>query len=524
MPEINPIFQQFIPKTPIHPIQSDKKEQNQKKSYASKIAFSLLGVSVFGLFVATGVRGGYHNRILKIAEKLRKKIYKKTTGDVKTNALDNVIIKVQKSMLAVLKFLHAISNITPIKDTITMKLLNSTELTRKFAQKINKVFKKIAVSSSRKAYEKAFSSFDRATAYMIAIEKGKSKDLGFLVKEAHEYYQANFFAHGRNLRLEEIKSTIKGLDKKLVHALYDRKEGAIYNPREFKTYITFKLIQKEKTDFYQRLLSYRRKLTNENYHKIQILAKSIDDMKAYVHSEDSQSQDLIKSVFIKAMNFETAIEKSDKNALIASTKEMNKLLDELRQSFLDFKYENKSYVNVKLNSLIGDISSIKGVINSHEKGYLQKGLDIVEGIYGKDSAQYKKTQRMINEFSRLIDKAIEREGIGLYEKLTEIEVGSAPTDVLGLMIPALFAVYLTMRAEGKEEKISTALQASIPIIGGVGTAFYGTIRMFTGIQNLTLAIVSGLTLNIFGNWINKAYKSSIAKKQNDIAKDNTFML
>ena len=94
-----------------------------------------------------------------------------------------------------------------------------------------------------------------------------------------------------------------------------------------------------------------------------------------------------------------------------------------------------------------------------------------------------------------------------YEKMAELRVGSAPTDILGILFPVALGMGLVINAKTKDEKMSKTLTQGIPICGGIATAYYGTTRMFTGPKNMAMGLATAYILNVIGTQVDNFYKS-----------------
>jgi len=108
--------------------------------------------------------------------------------------------------------------------------------------------------------------------------------------------------------------------------------------------------------------------------------------------------------------------------------------------------------------------------------------------------------------NKKLNIALETEDI-TYEKLAELQVGSAPADVIGILAPTAIGAFMVANADDKQERISNTLTKGIPILGGVGVSYYGTTRGFTGVKNLALSLITGFLLNILGDKTDKFVKS-----------------
>lgn len=147
-----------------------------------------------------------------------------------------------------------------------------------------------------------------------------------------------------------------------------------------------------------------------------------------------------------------------------------------------------------------------------QKGLAQDALNIIKEKFGAESVQFKQAKQHVAKLNGNLNNAIASE-LNAYEKLAELQVGSVPTDILGILGPTALATGMVVSADNKDERISKILTQGIPILGGVGISYYGTTRGWTGAKNLILGLATGYGLNLLGNTTNDLYKK-YAEKQN----------
>lgn len=92
-------------------------------------------------------------------------------------------------------------------------------------------------------------------------------------------------------------------------------------------------------------------------------------------------------------------------------------------------------------------------------------------------------------------------------KRAEIKIGSAPTDIFGLMGPLGLGAYAIARGKTKDEKVEAALTAAVPLVGGIGTYIIGTVKMFNASKNLVFSTITGVGLNLLGREAVKLYRA-----------------
>ena len=96
------------------------------------------------------------------------------------------------------------------------------------------------------------------------------------------------------------------------------------------------------------------------------------------------------------------------------------------------------------------------------------------------------------------DKSVNLETGELFDKLRDLELGSAPTDILTLFLSSWMIVLGLGKAKNSQERESVMLKSGIPVIGGIATTMISTTKLVSGGKSLALGIISGLILNRLG--------------------------
>ena len=109
------------------------------------------------------------------------------------------------------------------------------------------------------------------------------------------------------------------------------------------------------------------------------------------------------------------------------------------------------------------------------------------------------------------DKSVKLETSVLFDKLRDLDIGSAPTDVLTLIFSSLMISLGLSKAKNSDERKSVILKSGIPIIGAVATTTISATKLMPNGKSLILGTITGLILNRIGltldNW-RKNYKKS----------------
>ena len=107
----------------------------------------------------------------------------------------------------------------------------------------------------------------------------------------------------------------------------------------------------------------------------------------------------------------------------------------------------------------------------------------------------KKTNAALKSLNNSTDTEINK----LYDKLRDLKIGSAPTDILTFIITFATVSFGIGKANGKEAKIQAALEYGIPALGAVAISSLCTVCLVSAGPSLIIGGLSGLLLNKLGS-------------------------
>ena len=170
------------------------------------------------------------------------------------------------------------------------------------------------------------------------------------------------------------------------------------------------------------------------------------------------------------------------------------------------KYEPKT-----LETIIEGVQGMEGIFTTANKGEMQEILTIYKELLPK--GEYKKLRKQTESVSEALDKAIKTETDDFFDKLRDLKLGSAPTDVMSILI-SLGSVGLALGlADNKDERTSATLKYGIPAVGGIATALVLTSNLVSGFTGMGLGLLSSLLLNEMGDGVDKFRKNVIKHKE-----------
>ena len=120
--------------------------------------------------------------------------------------------------------------------------------------------------------------------------------------------------------------------------------------------------------------------------------------------------------------------------------------------------------------------------------------------------EFLKIQKHANKAIKSLNKSVNIETDKLFDKLRDLEIGSAPTEVLSVLTSAGIIGWGLTKADNKDERISVTLKYGIPALGAVATSLYCTVGLVSGGAALVFGLLSGLGINKIGEAVDKSRK------------------
>ena len=141
-------------------------------------------------------------------------------------------------------------------------------------------------------------------------------------------------------------------------------------------------------------------------------------------------------------------------------------------------------------------------MDEDKKGDLQSMMAIYNAIAPYELATLK-ADAAVKQAVTSFDKSLKTETVDFFNKVRDLKLGSAPTDVLSILASAGMIGYGLYEAEDRDERTSVVLKAGIPIIGTIGTAVVCTTKLISGIVALGVGSAVGVVFKVIGDSIDK---------------------
>lgn len=483
-----------------------KDVQREKTGHRGLIGLSI-GATVLGgiaaLFVLTkGFSGGFYRKIANLSDDLKKRAYDLTADVQNPTTWQKIKLTGTKIMQPVLDSFQSISNINVLKDGGVMLAAKWLKLTP-VVDKINNVFKGIVLKTQRNTYNEAEYATIKFVNVVDKIAKDtKNKELEQLASDIRKKYSPTFGTDAHYGRSEKFWESIKLLHGRVWNTLLQTRKNKDIS--KYKSYITLDLTAPKRMGIKKELLEAKKYITNGIEDNYKALKNELKRIKINVKTKDEKAVDYVQKlskdfeIYRKLNGTKEAVERA----------EVAKRAEKVMEEMLVYMEKNQNIYDIE-----EAVKNIRNILNPEfsKKGKAQEIVTIVKNQFGKNSSEYLSVTQNLENFSKKLDKAINTE-MDAYEKMSELRVGSAPTDILGIFVPIGIATWLVTNAKTKDERVSKTLTQGIPILGGIATTYYGTTRMFTGPKNIAMGLGTAYALNIIGTQMDNWYKSYCEKQ------------
>lgn len=493
--------------------------EGDKKGNGKKI-FGIIGISVgsvalltlIGLFtLSKGFSSGFSQKLNKLSKSLQKKIYDLSSSTKELTASQKMKLKVSQTLKPMADTMQAASNISAIKDSWIRHWLKKLKL-EPVIKKMNNVFRNIVIKNTKNYYSKAESANLKFCSYLDDLIKqaddpqikSQLKDYAQKLKDS---FQNNFTTAAHYERADKAYKKMYGLDEKVYNKLFGG-DGLLKNLKNAKSYVTTDYVAYDKKSLTKYLYGQKAKFSNNVNDSYNSIKQLINEIKIHVDPQDTKAVDIVKKLSEALEKYKNAAGAQEAELRKAAVQELRTEMKNLSRIFR----ENDQYADIVKNSHEKMTEFYKAIdVQSTQKGLAQDAITFIKEKYGKNSSQYKEAKRITNEINNNLNNAINSE-LNSFDKLAELQVGSLPTDILGILGPTALGTLLVVNSKDKNERISKTLTQGVPIIGGVGVTYYGTTRGWTGARNLMLGAVTSVLLNIIGTKADELYKK-YAEKQ-----------
>jgi hypothetical protein len=290
-------------------------------------------------------------------------------------------------------------------------------------------------------------------------------------------------------RYKYIKQTTSELYTKFWDASFREfwsKNNKFKRKEMWQTFIAAEQIKTNKTDLAKNIAFAR-----------DILSYTDAEMKAYISSYIENINSIIPESDIIGLNIVKKLKWYIKDS---STLNFNieHFMNEIKNLEL---HNNKNLSKKESEQIVNDINTniklIRNIIDEEHKGDLQKMIEIYKKIAPFELSKSGALDS-VKKAITLFDESIKLESKEFFDKLRDLELGSAPTDILTILFSSALITDALVKAKDPSEKRSIMLKSGIPIAGGILASLISATKLISGTKSIVLGVVSGIILNRIG--------------------------
>lgn len=488
-----------ITKEQIDGLKKEKDSVQEKESNAlgSKIALIALGAGLGVFALMKGLPKSYRSKLTQYLEKLESKI----TNLKENKKLSNVQIVYLNTLKAIRKITEKIKatyNFGPYKDVLVKNIAEKSKYTKKVHDSITNFFQKISIRTSKKAYSKTLSSFDDMYASLENV-KSKLSPEGAQKLEKHldrikKVYSSNFSKTERDKHLKEIFEELDNIDWKKEYGF-----KTVASKQMRNTFVAEERVAPIKNKISAQVKGARKIITNDINDNYKVTKDLVSKVENAIATNDTKSRELLKEINKELDIYKNLAGENEAIQRSALNEKLTKMFDNLKTQ-IDAHGLGKN----KITDVTKHINDAKNIINQSEKGELQQILSILKKELPE--AEYRKIKNETYKSIRSLDKSIDLETDKLFDKIRDLKIGSAPTDVLSIFGSLGIIGWGLGKAKNKDERTSVALKYGIPAIGAVATTVLCTVGLVSGGTALVLGLASGAIISKIGTAADNARK------------------
>lgn len=518
----------YITKQTLEDIYEDNKKKEVRRHKALGLVIGNLALfTALGTFVLfKGLPSGMYRRLRKLGLRLEDRL----ASGGETSGWQNFYTKALKWTRKKVEQSRSVNNFTSFKDLLFKKLMYRTKFTAKIHDGITTFFERLSrrtVNNKYRAFENSYADLGKKLDKIELKEPQKLITIDGVTKTAQEWLeQANALrtaigpkldaGFGKAARLSRYKTMKKlnvGLDEKV---LEKSREGlsaeakltdnfaALKNSDVAQSFIAEDILASEKLNLSRTVGSLRNSVTqniDDNYRAARHLLNNVLRCLEPNGTISKDTISLLKSNLVAYKKLSGPAEVTYRDGVVRG---IVGCINALKSSVIK---DAKLYDEKTLDSIVAGLEEIEKILTtSNKKGDFQELLTIYRNILPKK--EYTKIRSEVNSVTGKLDKAISTETDEFFDKLRDLKLGAAPTDVLTILTSLGSVGFGLGLAKDRDERISASLKYGIPVVGGIATTLVMTASLVSGFKGMSAGILSSFLLSEMGDGADKFRKNT----------------
>ena len=473
---------------------------------------------------------GIQKNIGRGLEGLKNKLeYKLEINSLKEkNRMFKFFDKCARALTSTIEKSESINNITSLKDILFMKLMYKTKITKNIHKGISNLFDNISRKTVSKSYLKTEKALKTMEARFQMLDNHILKTCGdeTVLYGKKEETVRDVISYASDLRKEIYYIIGKFMSSKSQtkrHGYIKSATSRLYQTFWDASFKDFTLGNNKFTrkEMWQTFIAAEQ-MKNYKLH----LASAVIEAKRIMSCSDKDSSlsilqllsDLRKS--IPRVNIGDYEQVKRLEWLAKNTDALQTHKEIFLREFNNLAKTNLKNINLDQDTKNSYIDLITNLIKENTPGKIQELMSVYYKIKPFEFAKSGALQSA-KDTVKLFNKSVNLEISEYFDKVRDLELGSAPTDVLTILISAGLISHELLKAKNDNQKTSVMLTSGIPLIGAIATTVISTTKLVSGGKSLALGFISGICLNFIGKFVDNFRIKYLNRKS--IKSDNVYI-
>jgi len=298
---------------------------------------------------------------------------------------------------------------------------------------------------------------------------------------------------GRSLSQKASDEFIESIKGKRIKSLFTRP-------------VAGSILKDKKAEHSGLIGGFRRRITNDLSSVISENRDVVADLRRYVNPDDIESVRKLDDV-IKTLN---KLKKANLDTSSASKEALDTIfakLDDLRTSVSVFSPNGgaDAAAGNSVEKIIQTIDTVKDSVSNVKVGQTEEMMSVLRQILEPET-YVDIVKPGIKRFRGSLNKACALEMNDTFDKLRDINCGSAPTDIGGIVLSTGLLGLYTAQADNTDERVGVALTTGLPILSTMGTCLFAAVNQISGKKAFLLGSAVALVSKTICDGLNRLYR------------------
>lgn len=395
---------------------------------------------------------------------------------------------------------RAIFNVATVKDSFF-----KWATPKKVDDFITKWFERLSVRTSRIAYDKSYTAFESMYAQFDKFNSKLTAEQAAKVNQKIANIRANyaqgFSETSRNQRLGRTKNNLSGLFKKILDQF--RHPLNFLGKASEGRFVAEEEAHSAKIILGNSMRGLKEKISNSSKDKHLVTKDLLDRLGSSISTKDEEARGLMKKLWGHLDKYKSDSKGLGYDDIIRfPTQEVKADLTKLSKHISD---ASGYYKGDSKDAALKAIKDLTESLGADKKGEIQEIMDIYRDNK-LPPEDYRVLQKSVKKAMKKFNRAIDLESDKLFDKIRDLNLGSASHDVLAFGLSLAGIGWGISKVDNKDERISVTLKYGIPALFGVAMAIGCTVGLIASGPSLLIGLASTIPVNMIGKAIDNARK------------------